>query len=41
MKVVIVPCVAKSAEEVALVVVLFNPVKFWRVVEPVARSLWY
>ena len=31
--------VVKSVVEVALVVVLFNPVKFWRVEEPVRRIL--
>ena len=30
--------VAKSVVDVALVVVLFNPVKFWNVDEPVIRS---
>ena len=32
--------VAKSLVEVLLVVVLFRPVKFWRVEEPVTRRFW-
>ena len=38
-RLVVLAVVAKKLVEVAFVVVLFRPVKFWRVVEPVTKRL--